>query len=89
MDGERQVLQDRIEAVAFGGRSRAMRRKGLDVATMKIKKAAEMAPCTASTSRANRAAGSAEQPTAAPKSARISTHSSIEPSWLPQTPEIL
>ena len=27
--------------------------------------------------------------TAAPKTARISTHSSIEPSWFPHTPEIL
>ena len=27
--------------------------------------------------------------TAAPNRARISTHSSIEPSWFPHTPEIL
>ena len=67
-----------------------MRRNGFDVATMKMMKVAEMEPCTPSTV-ARRSSGrfAPNSQTAAPNSARISTQSSIEPSWFPQTPEIL
>ena len=57
---------------------------------MKSRKATAMPACTAST-LARRVAGRLvpKRATAAPKTARISTHSSIEPSWFPHTPEIL
>ena len=57
---------------------------------MKARKAAPIAPCTAST-RARRPGGrcSPKLAAAAPNSARISTHMSIEPSWFPQTPVTL
>ena len=57
---------------------------------MKSRKAAPIQPCTAST-LARSVAGRLPPKTAtsAPKKVRISTHSSIEPSWLPQTPVIL
>ena len=67
-----------------------MRRKGLDVNRMKAKKAAAISDWMAST-RARSVGGRLPPNHAAiaPKSARISTHSSMEPSWLPQTPENL
>ncbi len=89
MDGERRVLQERVESVAFGGAG-SRRRNGSDVVRMNSMKATAMQACTPSTLRRQRQG----QPrpkvaTAAPNSARISTHSTMEPSWFPQTPEIL
>ena len=57
---------------------------------MKARKAAAIRPCTEST-RACRRAGkpSPKSATSAPKIARISAQSSMEPSWLPQTPVTL
>ena len=57
---------------------------------MKARKPTPIIACTAST-RA-RSVGGRLRPnaaTAAPNSARISTHRSIEPSWFPQTPATL
>ena len=57
---------------------------------MKSRKATAMPACTASTlAAASRGRLLPKSATAAPKTARISTHSSIEPSWFPHTPEIL
>ncbi len=57
---------------------------------MNNKNAAPINPCTRSVS-ARRRSGMAEDSSAmsAPHSDSTSTHSSIEPSWLPHTPEIL
>ena len=67
-----------------------MRVKGFEVATIKSTKVAEIAPWIASTAdRRSSGRFAPKNQTAAPKSERISTHKSIEPSWLPQTPEIL
>ena len=68
----------------------ASRRNGFEVRTMKARKATAIIACTDRT-RALRVAGRLppKSVTAAPNSARISTQSSIEPSWFPQTPEIL
>ena len=57
---------------------------------MNARNAAPIAPCTDST-LARRPGGRCSPNTAAvaPNSARISTHSSIEPSWFPQTPVTL
>ncbi len=67
-----------------------MRQNGFDVKMMKAKNATAMEDCTDRT-RALRLGGRLlpHQATIAPKSVRISTQSSIEPSWFPQTPEIL
>ena len=67
-----------------------MRRKGLDVKRMNSRKATPIIACTAST-RAFSLSGRLlpNNATAAPNRARISTHSSSEPSWFPQTPETL
>ncbi len=57
---------------------------------MNSRNASAIEPCTASTlalSVAGRLLPKAA--TAAPKIARISTQSSIEPSWFPHTPDIL
>ena len=57
---------------------------------MNSRKAAPIQPCTAITlarSVAGRLAPNSA--TSAPKMARISTQSSIEPSWFPQAPVIL
>ena len=57
---------------------------------MNSRKATAMPACTASTlARSVRGRLVPNRATAAPNSARISTHSSIEPSWFPHTPEIL
>ncbi len=64
--------------------------KGLDVVTMKRRNAAAIEPCTASTfALSSRGRLVPKVATAAPNRARISTHSTIEPSWFPHTPEIL
>ena len=57
---------------------------------MNSRKATAIPACTEST-LARSVAGRLvpNRATAAPKTARISTHSSIEPSWFPHTPEIL
>ena len=57
---------------------------------MKAKKATAIVACTAST-RAFSAGGRLPPQTAtmAPNSVRISIHSIIEPSWLPQVPATL
>ena len=57
---------------------------------MNNRKPAPIMPCTAST-RARNSRGKLvpKSATAAPHSARISTQSSIEPSWFPHTPLIL
>ena len=57
---------------------------------MKAKNPAATSPCTAST-RARSAAGRLAPKAAimAPNSARMRTHSTIEPSWFAQTPVIL
>ena len=57
---------------------------------MKAKKATATADWTART-RARRVGGRLppNQAAIAPKSVRINTHSSMEPSWFPQTPLIL
>ena len=91
MDGEADVLQDRIEVAALRAAPGSSRANGLEVKRMKRRKAAPIQPCTASTRRAQRGrAGCAPKTaTSAPKSARISTQRSIEPSWLPQTPVTL
>ena len=57
---------------------------------MKSRKPAPIIACTREHARAQRGGRlSPNNATAAPNSDRISTHSSIEPSWLPQTPVIL
>ena len=57
---------------------------------MKARKATPIEACTASTRALSRGGKPPpNQAAIAPNSARISTQSSIEPSWLPQTPEIL
>ena len=64
--------------------------KGFDVVTMNSRKAAPIEPCTASTfAFSSRGRLLPKVATAAPNSDRISTHSTIEPSWFPHTPEIL
>ena len=67
-----------------------MRTNGLEASTMKARKVTAMPACTEST-LARRVAGRLlpKRATAAPNTARISTHRSIEPSWFPHTPEIL
>ena len=57
---------------------------------MKARKPSPINPCTPSTRARND--GGRLRPkaaTAAPKSARIQTHRTMEPSWLPQVPLIL
>ena len=68
----------------------AMRAKGSDVSRMNSRNAAAIQDWTQSTSP-RRSAGMPREATAtaAAKVARISTQSSIEPSWFPQTPVIL
>ena len=68
----------------------ALRSKGFDVRMMKRVKATAIEACTESTV-ARRLSGTAppKAATAAPKPVSISSQSSIEPSWFPQTPEIL
>ena len=57
---------------------------------MKSRKATLIRPCTASALALSvRGSERPKRATSAPKMARISTHKSIEPSWFPQTPEIL
>ena len=57
---------------------------------MNSRKATAMPACTPSAlARSERGRLVPNSATAAPNSARISTHSSIEPSWFPHTPEIL
>ena len=57
---------------------------------MNSRKATLISPCTASAlARSVRGSERPNRATSAPKIARIRTHSSIEPSWFPQTPEIL
>jgi hypothetical protein len=67
-----------------------MRVKGLEAKTMKARKATPMPACAAST-LARSVAGRLppNTATAAPNKARMRTHSSMEPSWFPHTPEIL
>ena len=66
------------------------RRNGLEVVTMKARKAKPIQPCTESTSAFSRSGRLVPKAaTRAPKSARMSTHRSIEPSWFPHTPVIL
>ena len=90
MEGERRVLQDRIEAAAFGRRLDRGAANGFDVSRMNSRNATAIEACTASTlARRVRGKFVPNSATAAPNSARISTHSSIEPSWFPQTPEML
>ncbi len=57
---------------------------------MKARKATAMAACTEST-LARSVAGRLppKRATPAPNTARMSTHSSIEPSWFPHTPDTL
>jgi hypothetical protein len=56
---------------------------------MKSRKASAIEACTLSTSARNVAGRLVPNAaTAAPKSARMSTQSSIEPSWFPHTPEM-
>ena len=88
MDGEADVLKDRIEVVALdrrGGRGGA---NGLEVRSMKSEEGgARSSACTERTSafrRSGRFAPNAA--TSAPNSARMRTQRSIEPSWFPQTP---
>jgi hypothetical protein len=66
------------------------RRNGFEVNRMKAMKATPTEACTAST-RARSLSGRLppNHPAMAPKRARISTQSSIEPSWFPQTPVTL
>ncbi len=66
------------------------RMNGFEVSRMNRKNPVPTMPCTAST-RARRLGGRLRpnSATAAPNKVRISTHSSIEPSWLPHTPVIL
>ena len=67
-----------------------MRSNGFEVSRMKSRKATLIRPCTASALALSVARQrAAEKGDEAPKIARISTQSSIEPSWFPQTPEIL
>ena len=57
---------------------------------MNSRKAAPIQPCTASTlARSDAGRLRPNTATSAPKKVRISTHSSIEPSWLPQVPVTL
>ncbi len=90
MKRERRVLQDRIEAVAVEPAAVSRRRNGFDVSRMNSRNATEIDACTASTlafSVAGRLLPNSA--TAAPKIDRISTHSTIEPSWFPHAPAIL
>jgi len=67
-----------------------IRSNGFDVNRMKARKPTPISACTPST-RARKESGRLlpNSATAAPNSARISAHRSIEPSWFPHTPEIL
>ena len=58
---------------------------------MNSRKATAMPACTASTSARSvgRKVAAEQRDRGAEGRVRISTHSSIEPSWLPQTPAIL
>ncbi len=57
---------------------------------MNSRNTAVMAACTPRVlARSNGGTELRASATTAPNSARISTQSSIEPSWFPQTPEIL
>ena len=89
MEGERGVLQDRVEAAAVERRRDRAARTDWTWQDEQ-EKASAIEACTASTLALS---GSGRllpnSATAAPNSARISTHSSIEPSWLPHMPEIL
>ena len=88
MEGERRVLQDRIEAAAVGRRRiDAQERVGRE--QDEEQNATAIEACTLSTLAFS--VGGRLRPkaaTAAPNSARISTHSTIEPSWFPHTPEM-
>jgi hypothetical protein len=66
------------------------RSKGLEVSSVKSRKPTLISPITAST-RATMTSGSWREnsATATVQPARISAHSRIEPSWLPQTAVIL
>ena len=89
MEGERGVLQDGIEAVAFGRR----RAKPRERVRRQQNEQQERERDRALHRQHARAQPLGRLPpnsaTAAPKMARISTHSSIEPSWFPHVPEIL
>jgi hypothetical protein len=64
--------------------------KGFEVVMMNRRKAAAIDPCTASTlACSSRGRFVPKVATAAPNKARISTQSTIEPSWFPHTPAIL
>ena len=66
------------------------RSNGFEVKSTKEVKPTAIMACTAST-RARNGAGKLppNSATAPPNSTNISNHNSNEPSWLPQTPEIL
>jgi hypothetical protein len=89
MHGEAGILQDRVEAVSFAGAGNR-RRNGFEVNRMKAMKPMLIMPCTAS-ARARKAGGRLRPSTAtsAPKTDRIVTQRTSEPSWFPHTPLIL
>ena len=86
MHREADVLQDRIEIAAFGRRLRDARKRVRGDQDEEIEGAGDPGlhgeHIGLQASPADSAPNSA---TSAPNSARISTHSSIEPSWLPHT----
>jgi hypothetical protein len=64
-----------------------MRRNGFDVTRMNRMNATAIEDCTVSTLALNRAGRLApKRATSAPNTLRMSTHNSMEPSWLPHRP---
>ena len=89
MDREAGVLQDRIEVASLerrGGepleRVRGQENEGEEGQADQALNGERVGAKRCGSARPNRA-------TSAPKIARMKTHSSIEPSWFPHTPEIL
>ncbi len=90
MDREAEILQQRVEVLPFERRRARRASNGFEVMRMKARKAMVTAACTASVLARSRAGMlSRDSATTPPNSARIRTHSSIEPSWFPHTPVTL
>ena len=89
MDREADVLQHRVEVLPSTGAGTS-RRNGFEVKRMKSRNAAAIQRLHREHDGLQRRAGCAPNAaTSAPNSARMSTQSSIEPSWFPQTPVTL
>ena len=91
MDREAEVLQDRVEILALERRRDRRRANGFEVEQDEQQEGdRDRSPARRARSAADVAGTAcARSATSAPNSARMSTQSSIEPSWFPQTPVIL